>query len=125
MHELIMRTLEQAGQYDGIDVANSAAFESLLRQAELIEYTYHMEQKGGSSGKGKGKAKAGERAGVLEEAAIFAGSHRDSGELMCAPDLLDYVSKEVERDAGVLKQIRKAREERAALNKRGPKDDDQ
>jgi hypothetical protein len=36
---------------------------------------------------------------------------------MVAPDLLEYVSKEVERDAAVLKQVRKAREERAAASK--------
>ena len=32
---------------------------------------------------------------------------------MVCPDLLDYVSKEVEREAAVMKQVRKAREERA------------
>ena len=37
------------------------------------------------------------------------------GEAMIAPSLLDYVAKEVERDASVMKQVRKAREERRLL----------
>jgi len=36
---------------------------------------------------------------------------------MVAPELLDYVSKEVEKDASVMKQVRKPREERAAASK--------
>ena len=55
------------------------------------------------------------RAGLVDEAHIFTGSHRDSGECMVAPELLDYVAKEVERDASIMKQIRKGREERTAL----------
>ena len=64
------------------------------------------------------------RAGLLEESSIFSGRHRESGELMCAPDLLDFVAREVERDAAVMKQIRKAREERQALAK-GKKEKDE
>jgi len=105
-----MKCLETAGGFDGLDMCNCACLELLIRQAQLIEYTYHQElYTAPKKGKGKG------RAGLIEESDIFAGTHRDSGELMCAPDLLDYVSKEVERDAAVLKQIRKAREERTAL----------
>ena len=123
-HELILRAVEVAGAYDGVEIANLASFEGLLHQAQLIEYTYHQERSGGlPKGEGKGKKQKGVRAGVLEEAAIFSGQHRDGGELMCAPELLDFVSKEVERDAGVLKQIRKAREEREALAK-GQKSED-
>ena len=36
---------------------------------------------------------------------------------MVSPALLEYVAKEVESEAAVLKQVRKAREERAAANK--------
>ena len=57
--------------------------------------------------------------GILDESDVFSGTHRDSGEFMVAPELLDYVAKEIERDAGVLKQLRKAREEKAALDKGG------
>ena len=42
---------------------------------------------------------------------------------MVAPELLEYVSKEVERDVSIMKQLRKAREERFAVNKGSNKDD--
>ena len=51
------------------------------------------------------------------EANIFSGGHKEFGDCMVAPSLLDYVAKEVEGEAAVLKQVRKAREERAAANK--------
>ena len=46
------------------------------------------------------------------------GANRDYGEVMVAPVLLDHVAKEFERDAAVLKQVRKAREERRLANKK-------
>ena len=45
------------------------------------------------------------------------GTNRDFGEVMVSPELLDFAAKELERDAAVMKQVRKAREERA-LRKR-------
>ena len=37
---------------------------------------------------------------------------------MCDPVLIDFVSKDLERDSGILKQLRKAREEREFRSKR-------
>ena len=51
------------------------------------------------------------------ESSVFTGSHREHGDAMICPELLDYVAKEVERDASIMKQVRKAREERAEANK--------
>ena len=69
---------------------------------------------GGGNDKKKGKgAKGASRVGVYDETAIFLGKHKEFGDTMVAPELLDYVSKEVEREAAVMKQVRKAREERA------------
>ena len=48
----------------------------------------------------------------MDELVVFTGTHRETGEHMICPELLDYVSKEVERDTNIMKQIRKAREER-------------
>ena len=45
------------------------------------------------------------------------GVTKSLGDVMAAPDLLSYVAKEVEQEASVMKQIRKAREERAAAAK--------
>ena len=50
----------------------------------------------------------------IDEAAHFTGTSRDFGDRMVCPELLEHVGKEIERDASVLKQVRKAREERRA-----------
>ena len=113
LHELVMRMVDRAGSYDGVDIFNLACLEDALRQAQLVEYTYWQLEGEDKFSKGKGKG----RAGLIEEASIFAGIHRDAGDVMVAPELLDFVSKEVERDASIMKQIRKAREERVAAAK--------
>ena len=51
----------------------------------------------------------------MDEAAVFTGAAKEDGRSMICPLLLERVSKQVERDAGILKQIRKAQEERRAL----------
>ena len=83
----------------------------------MIEYFYSEKGPGGGKGSGKAKDKKAEDGSYKSEAAIFSGTHREFGDTMIAPDLLEYVSKEVERDAAILKQVRKAREERAAASK--------
>ena len=42
---------------------------------------------------------------------------REHADVMLAPELLDYVAKEVEKDAAMMKTVRKAREERSAAEK--------
>ena len=113
IHELGMRAANHAVVYDGLDISNLASFEDLFRQVQLVEYVYYQEADN-SKGKGQGK---GNRDVMPEEAAVFAGTHRDYGEAMVCPELLDYVSKEVERDASIMKQVRKAREEKKLLKK--------
>ena len=112
-HESAMKALDEAGSYDGLEITNLASLEVLLRRAQLVEYVYQLE---GKEPKGKGGGKANNRFGLVDEAAVFSGSHRSTGDIMICPDLMDYVAKEVERDAQIMKQVRKAREERKALN---------
>ena len=106
---------------------NLGCFELLLRRAQLIEYTYSTNgpapplpaSQAESSAeskpqpkKGKGGGRGERRVGMYDESAIFLGAHKEFGDVMVSPDLLDYVSHEVEREAAVMKQVRKAREER-------------
>lgn len=119
-HENLMKVLDKMGRFDGLDLSNIAAAEMAFRRVQLIEYFYSDKGPGGGkgSGKNKDKDKKHEDLSYKSEAAIFTGTHREFGDvIMVAPDLLEYVSKEVERDAAVLKQVRKAREERAAASK--------
>ena len=125
-HETIMQAVELMVGYDGLGVTNIAAAELLLRKAQLIEYSYSDAGpagvgSGAPSGEGgnkkKGGAKGGSRAGVYDESQIFMGAHKEFGDILLDPQLLDYVAKEVERDAQVMKQVRKAREERILARK--------
>ena len=57
----------------------------------------------------------------LEEQQTFGGVTRQAGTLMICPELLDYVKSEVERDASLAKNLRKAREERELARRQGGK----
>jgi hypothetical protein len=117
----ILRALEQSGCYDGLDICNISGVEVMLLHAQVIEYACMQD-----TPTSKAQNKKGEEhpKGVASlEGDIFAGVHRDSGEVMLFPELLDYVAKEVERDASIMKQVRKAREERIFLAKASKADD--
>eukprot|EP00971_Amphidinium_carterae_P152974 3032700-Amphidinium_carterae.2 len=121
-HELVMKMVDNAVSFDSLDITNLTSFETALRKAQLVEYAYCMEGTGDKE-KGKGKQKGGMHLGIVDEYSVFLGTHRETGEMMCAPELLEYVAREVEKDANVLKQVRKAREERqAAQGKKQPAD---
>ena len=116
-HRMCLKAVEEAAGYDHLELCNLASFEVLFRQAQLVEYVYEQERVAKlTGGGGKGKKGIGKGGGMLDEALVFTGQHRDAGAVMLALDLMDFVSKEVERDANIMKQVRKAREERRALN---------
>jgi hypothetical protein len=118
-HDNLSKIIDRLGRYDGLDLANIAGAELIFRRLQLIEYFYSEKGPGGGKGSGKGekKDKKSDDGNYKAEAAVFAGSHREFGDTMVAPELLDYVSKEIEKDASVMKQVRKAREERQAAAK--------
>ena len=115
-HEASLRALEHACCWDQLEVCNLAAFEVMMRRVQLIEYYYYEAARRDEASRQQGGKRHG---ATLEESAIFSGQNRDYGECMVAPSLIDHVSKEVERDASIMKQIRKAREERALQKKSG------
>ena len=115
-HETGLRAIELAGCYDGMDITNVASLEVMMRRVQLVEYAY-SDRRNEKGKKGGGKdTKGDDRAGLVEEAAVFSGIHRETGEMMVAPELLEYVSREIEKDASIMKQIRKVREERRLLS---------
>ena len=85
--------------------------EELVRHDQLVQYAYLQE----SVGKGKGKGTVG----LYDETAFFTGTYREAGNAMVSPELLEFVGAEVGRDAGVLRQLRKAREEKRLLAAEG------
>lgn len=88
-HDHLMKVVDKLGRFDG---------------------------PGGGKGQPKGDKK-NQDAAQSYEATIFAGGHKEFGDTMVAPQLLEYVAKEVESEAAVMKQVRKAREERSLAAK--------
>ena len=115
-HDNLMKILDRLGRYDGLDLANLAGVEVAFRRLQLM---YMYSERGPGGGKGSGKDEKKNHDGSLPqlEATIFSGAHKEFGDVMVAPALLEYVAKEVESEAAVMKQVRKAREERAAATK--------
>lgn len=119
-HSLIMQALDLGARFDALDIANLACFELLARKAQMVEYSVLGE---------------GDRAGAQRRDRVEGGRQEGAGQgrrpvvahrrrshlprttqrirgLHGGPDLMEYVSKEVEREASIMKQVRKAREER-------------
>ena len=112
-----MKIIDRLGRFDGLDLANLSGVELACRRLQLIEYVYSDRGPGGGKAAGKGEKKKEDPSGpssLSYEATIFGGGHKEYGDTMVAPALLEYVAKEVESEASVMKQVRKAREERAA-----------
>jgi len=114
--------------WDGANLPNLAGVEPAMRRCQLIEYVYRMELEDGSDtktqgdgggdskkSKGRGRGRGLLHHAFIDESAIFTGTSREFGDAMVCPELLSHVGAEIERDANVLKQVRKAREERRAL----------
>ena len=116
-HEAGCRTLEHAGCFDQAELCNLASVETLVRRLQLIEYYYYEAARREEAGRQQQQGKGKKIGATIEESAVFSGQNRDYGECMVAPSLIDHVAKEVERDAAIMKQIRKAREERALQRK--------
>jgi hypothetical protein len=115
-HETLLHILELAGSYDQLDLSNCAFAESICRRLQIIEWAYSE----------KVKDVAGSGAGArldYEEVAAFSGraGHSENSIMVC-PELLDHVKSTVEKDAVILKNLRKAREERAERSKRNKND---
>lgn len=114
-HETLCKVIDKLARFDGLDLSNLAGAEVTFRRLQLIEYFYSERGPGGGKGSKGGKdSKKEDDPNYKFESSIFSGSHREFGDVMVAPELMSYVAKEVESEAAVMKQIRKAREERAA-----------
>ena len=115
-HDNLSNFLDRLGRYDGLDLSNLAGAELIFRRLQLIEYLYSERGPGGGKAS-KGEKKKEDPGNLSYEATIFGGAHKEYSDCMVAPSLLEYVAKEVENEAAVMKSVRKAREERAAAAK--------
>ncbi|CAK0856369.1 unnamed protein product [Prorocentrum cordatum] len=123
-HRVCLKAVEEAGTYDHLELELRylASFEVLFRQAQLVEYAREQEKVARQMVGGKGQEGAGKGAGLLGESLVVTGQRREAGGVMLAPELMDFASREVEKDANITKQVREAREERRALTNNKKKD---
>ena len=104
--------LRQLIQVDQVDACNCYGVELMFRRVQTIEYAHSERAREIESKTVGGKLS-------LEEQYTFGSLVRQAGTLMIAPSLLEHVKQEVERDAQLSKNLRKAREERDLAKKKG------
>ena len=115
-HSLAMRALAVGGCSDQLDIVNNVSFELLLREAQMVEFHYQtLERDAQEKLRKNAKGGAAAQGPSIEEVALFQGAGKTQFESMVCPDLMEHIAKQLERDANILKQSRKAREERALL----------
>ena len=113
IHATAMRCLAAAACQDQLDLPNLCFAELLAREAQMIEHHYRNEEKAREEKKRKEKGGKGGVGMPTDEAELFLGAGKNFTEVMLCPTLSEFVSKQLERDAAIMKQSRKAREERA------------
>lgn len=98
-------------QIDQLDAMNLYSAELLFRKLQTIEYSYLDKLR-----EIEGRNQPGGRLST-EEQSFFGGMTRQYDTLMVCPSLVDHVRKQVEQEAVMNKNLRKNREELAAMRK--------
>ena len=104
-HEALCRILETSGSYDQLDLCANASSEILCRQIQICEdqLSHKFEEVGGN---------------VTAEYHLMSGAQQRSQLCIC-PALKSWLAGEIAKDSAILKERRKAREERALANPKG------
>ena len=105
-HETACRLLEMGSCYDQLNLGNCAIGEGLMREVMCTEERYKDRASSSSDGR-------------LGEKALFQG-HSQRHALCIHPELITHISSELSKEASILKERRKAREERALLKPEKP-----
>ena len=105
-----LRLLQIGIQFDQLNVSELAIFELICRKAQMIEYKY----------RGRYLHRMGAAGDDLaEDEHIYHGTSETRGLMMISPALSSYVAAELHKDAIVLKERRKVREERSTARRGG------
>jgi hypothetical protein len=109
-HEIFCRVLECSICYDQLNVSELGGIEILARRFQLHEERYRLKLIDAERGAGK--------TGIdYDDAIIFMGGSRDRGCAAICPALLDHVAEQAKQEAAILKERRKAHEERELSRK--------
>ena len=104
-HEAACRLLHTLCCVDGLNVSNLAAGELVARQIQLLEERQRER-----------KPPANE---LVDSHLYMGSSEAGRGGACICPLLSDWIAEELRKESGVLKERRKAREERALMSKKG------
>ena len=115
-HGLALRCVALAGCVDQLDLPNLAVVEALLREAQMTEYHYRQIERDEFE-KARTKDKKAAAGLSMDEVEYFQGTEKTATDSMIAPQLVEWIATQGERDASIMKQTRKAREERALARK--------
>ena len=105
VHELLSELLELFGCVDQLDMTNLAGLESLSRHFQFLEFEV--------------KKKMDAKKPSHDNSEYYLGRPRRTGGALVSPELMKWVAEKASKDSAVLKEQRKAAEERALA--RNPK----
>jgi len=102
-HDLALRVIQLAIEYDQLNVGELASFELLARRAQMAEWR-HRDRVIARSTVEDG----------LDDEHLYMGTTETRGLVLMAPALADHVTSELHKEAAILKEKRKVKEERKA-----------
>ena len=103
-HKFLSEVLEAACCYDQLNAGELLSLEMVARRYQLWEEMYATSLRQGVSG--------GDVAPWVDECTLFLGEDKGQGAALVSPDLEQWVAAEMQKESAVLKERRKAREER-------------
>ena len=101
LHECARRCLELLVTYDQVDVTNIAGAEILSRQVQLVEEKW-KDRVAGSLPSGD----------IEHDSHFYLGTSMSRGDLCACPLLQSWIAEQLSAESAILKERRKAREER-------------
>ena len=103
-HAFLSDVMEQALQYDQLNISELGCFEAIARRYQMVEEMYSAALRDAEAGSGSSD--------WLDERHIFLGHERSRGHALISPELERHVAGKLQEESSVLKERRKGREER-------------
>jgi len=103
-HHFLSEALERAAVFDQLNISELEAFEAIARRYQMWEEIYASALKQAEVGVDHGD--------WLDERRIFLGAEKSKGHALVCPALEQHVATKLAAESAVLKERRKAREER-------------
>ena len=104
-HDMLSEMLELFCCHDQVDVTNLMGMEALCRHMQFIENEVRRKT---------------EARKPYDNAEFYLGRPKKTGGALVSPDLLKWVTERASREGAILKEQRKAAEERALVREKPP-----